>query len=268
MIIPWSGKIKPFCVYGNLYFVGTVPASAHLIDTGAGLILLDVGFPQSLHQVIESIWELGFDPRNIKYIVNSHGHYDHLGATRTLVEMTGAKTFLGREDADYANGKVNLTWADELGYHYYEHDYFQPDVLLDEGSLIELGNTSIRCKHTPGHTPGTMSFFFKVHGSDGDKVAGMFGGSGLNTQQKKFLDKYPFLYGMRAAFRKSILALLEEKVDIHIGNHVDNNDTVERGKAVLAGKADAFIDPENWQKFLYSKLQEFDELEANEKQGL
>ena len=264
MIVPWEGAVPPCCLYGNLYFVGTIPASVHLIDTGAGLILLDTGFPQSLYLVLESIRKLGFDPGNIKYIINTHGHYDHLGATRALVEMTGAKTFLGRLDEGYATGELDLSLAAEMGFNFYKHERFQPDVLLDDGSVIELGNTRIRCKHTPGHTPGTMSFFFSVHGPDGDKTAGMFGGSGFNTLSCAYMKTSPLLTGMRRAMRQSIDALMHEKVDIHVGNHVANNDTVGRIRAVLAGNRNAFVDPTEWQRFLLEKQDELEMLEQED----
>jgi metallo-beta-lactamase class B len=72
-------KITSFRIFGNLYYVGTRSGPSHLIDTGNGLILLDTGYPQTLHLLVQSMWELGFDPRNIKFIVHSHGHYDHIG---------------------------------------------------------------------------------------------------------------------------------------------------------------------------------------------
>ena len=56
----WESRMEPFRVFGNLYFVGTEPASAHLIDTGAGLILLDSGYPETLYLVLDSIRRLGF----------------------------------------------------------------------------------------------------------------------------------------------------------------------------------------------------------------
>ncbi|MCQ2380351.1 MAG: MBL fold metallo-hydrolase [Victivallaceae bacterium] len=267
MIIPNECAVKPFRIYGNCYFVGTIPASSHLIDTGDGLILIDPGFPQLLHLVLESIGELGFDPHDIRHIINTHGHYDHLGATRRLAEMTGAKTFLGREDADYANGKVDLSWAKELGYRYEEHEFFQPDVLLDDGSTIELGDTKIRCRHTPGHTPGTTSFFLTLHGDRGDKAAGMFGGNGVNTLRRDFLLAHPELATMRRAYRESIAKLMTESVDIHLGNHVNNNDTLRRGGEVLAGNPDAFVDPDDWRRFLRYRARQLDEIEENEPIG-
>lgn len=103
MKTPWIGYIKPFRMFGGLYFVGAKPAATHIIDTGDGLILLDSGYPQSLYLVTEGIREMGFSPMDIKYIIHSHGRYDYLGATKAIVELTDAKTFIGEQDVPYAN---------------------------------------------------------------------------------------------------------------------------------------------------------------------
>ena len=107
--------MEPFRVFGNLYFVGTEPASAHLIDTGAGLILLDSGYPETLYLVLDSIRRLGFRLEDLALILHSHGHIDHIGGTRALVELTGAKTAIGAADADTVRGRRPLTFAKELG---------------------------------------------------------------------------------------------------------------------------------------------------------
>ena len=73
------GDMKPFRLAGNIYFVGTYKASSHLIDTGDGLILIDTGYEETADVIVESVGALGFDIRDIKYILHSHGHYDHAG---------------------------------------------------------------------------------------------------------------------------------------------------------------------------------------------
>jgi len=138
---PWKGYMPPFKVWGNLYFVGTEHASTHIIDTGEGLIMLDSGYQHSLYLVLHNMHTLGLDPMQLKYIVHTHGHIDHCGATRALVEMTGAKTFLGEPDRDYVNGKLDLSWAKELDLYL---ETFEPDVLLNDGDTIVLGNTKIK----------------------------------------------------------------------------------------------------------------------------
>ena len=91
---PWDGSFEPIKIFGNLYFVGTPPASVHIVDTGDGLIMFDTGYQQSLYVVIDNIYRLGLDPHNVKYILLTHGHIDHMGGARALRELTGAKIAL------------------------------------------------------------------------------------------------------------------------------------------------------------------------------
>jgi len=246
-IIPWERSFPPFKIFGNLFFVGTEPASTHLIDTGEGLIILDTGYQHSLYLLINNIWELGFSPYDIKYIIHTHGHIDHFGATRALVELTGAKTFIGRPDEDYANGKLDLSFAKELGMEY--NETFQPDVLIDDGDIIRLGNTEISCVATPGHTPGAMSYFFNV--TDGKEIfrAGLHGGMGTNSLTTEFLNKYNLPFTLRDDFKSSMLRLNEEKVDIFLGNHMKHNRTKEKYRQILEGNLKAFVNPDEWQAY-------------------
>ena len=267
MAHPWKGYTKPFRIFGNLYFVGTVPASTHVIDTGAGLIMIDPGYPQSLYLVIDNMYRLGLDPHDLKIIVITHGHYDHLGAARALVEMTGAKTYIGKEDVTYANGKEDLTWAKELGTEYYEA--FEPDVLMSHGDVIALGNTRILVKDAPGHTPGTKAFFFDV--TDGEKTyrVGTHGGVGTNSMKKAFLERYGLPTSIREKFVPAIDELMKEKVEIFIGNHVHNNDTVGKG-ARITETENPFIETEDsvsWKAFLEKRKEMyFDVLKEEENQ--
>lgn len=259
---PWEGFVKPFRIFGNLYFIGTKPASTHLIDTGDGLVIIDPGYPQSLYLVINNIYELGFNPKDIKYIVITHGHYDHLGAVKALQELTGAKTFIGKEDVTYANGTDDLTWAKELGTEYYES--FEPDVLISDGDVIELGNTSILCKDAPGHTPGTKAFFFDVTDGKTTLRAAMHGGVGMRAMEKKFLDRYGLSTDVREKFVPAIEGFIDEKVDILLGNHVGNNDTV--GKSLeMTETYNPFINDTAWKEFLLKIIKKYNNLIENEK---
>lgn len=243
---PWKGYIPPFRLWGNVYFVGTGPASTHIIDTGDGLIMLDSGYQHSLYLVLQNMHALGLDPMNLKYIVHTHGHIDHCGATAALIQLTGAKTFIGAEDADYANGTLDLSWARELGL---ELEPFQSDVLLYDGDRICLGNTEITAVATPGHTPGAMSLLFDV--SDGTRTlrAGLHGGAGLNSMERAFLEKHGLPLTCRQDFLKAMDRLTGLEVDIFLGNHVEHNRTPERREQLLNGDTDAFVDPAKWGAF-------------------
>ena len=225
---PWEGRIEPFKIIGNVYFCGTFQASCHLIDTGDGLILIDPGYENTLYLVIASIYKLGFRPEDIKYIVNTHWHWDHTEATAALAELSGAKTLLGWQDEEKAKR------------------YFTPDILLKDGDTLTLGNTTMSFIETPGHTKGTVSFFFEIQENGVMYRVGMFGGAGANTLRKDAFD----FEGCREAYYASLERLQKEKVDVFIGNHVWNNDTFVKGKLLMETGENQFIDSGLWHKFL------------------
>lgn len=243
-IPPWEGSFPAFKIFGNLYFVGTQPASTHIIDTGDGLIMLDSGYQHSLYSVIDGIYSVGLNVHDLKYIIHTHGHIDHFGGTRALVELTGAKTFIGEQDRQYANGELDLSYAKELDMEY--NETFEPDVLLHDGDIITLGNTEIKCIATPGHTPGAMSYIFSAcDGTDTYRV-GLHGGMGINTMCREFLDKYNLSYDCRENFRNAMDRLAKEHVDIFLGNHMQHNHTPERYKELINGNKKAFVNPDEW----------------------
>ena len=257
---PWEGYLEPFKIFGNLYFVGTKFVSSHIIDTGEGLILIDSQYPQTLYLLLENIRAVGLDPYDIKYILHSHGHYDHLGGTSALVDLIGCKTVIGRPDRDYANGTVDLTWAKELGHTYYE--MFEPDILADDGYVLELGNTRIRCVSTPGHTPGTLSFFFDVTDGKTTYAAAMFGGAGMNSLYNEFLDSYGLPHSLRDDFLASLEKVRDEHVDIIVGNHPGDSQIIQKYPIFKAGEENPFIDPEAWRRRLDQFRERFEDMVA------
>jgi metallo-beta-lactamase class B len=242
----WEGSFEPIRIFGNLYFVGTVPASTHIIDTGDGLIMLDAGYLEAKDEIISNMENLGLSVGDIKYILLTHGHVDHAGAARAMRELTGAKIAIGAADREYVNGENDLTYAREYEMTF---DFFEPDILLADGDVITLGGTSIRAVATPGHTPGAMSYFFDV--TDGCETfrAGLHGGMGTNTMTSEYLDKYSLPYTLRDDFRRSMKRLAEERVDIFLGNHMQHNKTGEKADKVRAGDKYAFVNPDEWSPY-------------------
>lgn len=260
MDTPWKHYMEPFKIKGNLYFVGCWAASSHLLDTKDGLVLIDTGYPQNLYLLIYSIHKLGFDVKDIKHIVHSHGHYDHCGATKALVELTGAKTYIGRGDEQYVDGTLDLTWAKELGYRdYYEE--FTADVIMEDGDVLDFGDTKIEIVSTPGHTPGTVSMFFEVTEDGKTYKVATHGGVGVNTMSADFLNKHGMSFECREKFIAAIDRIKDRHVDIFIGNHVWNNDADGRYERAAAGDGDAFVNAESWKTFLEECVQTVRDLE-------
>ena len=243
-------KVTPFRMIGNVYFVGTVEASSHLIDTGDGLILIDTGYEENAETVVESMNTLGFDIKDVKIILHSHGHYDHTGATAKILTLVpSAKTYLSFHDIRYIKG-------------------FQPDFDIQDGDVIALGNTKIECWFTPGHTEGSVSFFLDVVEDGQTYRAGMFGGSGVNQLKKDFMNSRQVPYLCRGLFFDSVERLLTRKVDVMIGNHSWQNHTLEKYEKMKDAKLNPFIDPLEWDAYLtrlHNSLQKVIETECRTK---
>ena len=175
---------------GNLYFVGTKEASSHVIDTGDGLIMIDTGYEETVDAILGSMAILGFDPKDIKIILHSHGHGDQTdGTARMLTLCPDAKTYLSFFDLKYIKG-------------------FTPDFDIKDGDVISLGNTEIYCMFTPGHSEGSVSFFFDVTEDGKTYRAAMFGGSGVNQLKKDYMNRNCVPYRCRGLFFDSIDRLL------------------------------------------------------------
>lgn len=259
---PWLWDVAPFRIADNLYYVGNKDVSCHLVDTGEGLLLLDTSYTQASYLLLESIRELGFDPHDIKWILHSHGHIDHFGCTRMLVEKYGCETYFPEVDLPLLNERADLNWSEQFGQNYeppYD-TYFIPDVLLRPGDVLTFGNTKVEIYDAGGHTPGTLALRFTLPG--GLKAA-MHGGVGVNTLSNAYSKKKELGTSWRDAFIRNVRALYDLEVDIVLGNHPAQSNTFEK-MARLGEEKNPFVDPGEWNRMLdgcvakYNKLQEKD----------
>lgn len=262
---PNPNDYGPFCIFGNLYFVGTRDVGSHLIDTGEGLILLDTQYPQLFDNMVGKIEKLGFSLSDIKILLHSHGHVDHVGGTARLAAMTGARTYIGALDRDMAEGKVNTSFADELGFRF--DGFFKPDVLLSDGDEIRLGNTVIRAVHSPGHTPGTMSYFLDITDGTDTYRAGMMGGSGHKSMEYAHLNKYGISDRWRRGFPDVIERLRKERVEVMMGNHNGDLKTAERYAEMVRTGKNTFIDPAAWGAHLDRVLARYYKMIEEDRKG-
>lgn len=259
---PWMLRLPAARVFGNLYFVGNRDGASWLVETEEGLILLDTNYPTAGTLLINAIWSLGFDPGKIIAVFHTHGHFDHFGSTALIKNLSGAKTYLGREDARMFRQRPELALIQDSRGAFLE--VFQPDVEVNDGDEFTFGTTKLRCVACPGHSPGATSYFFNV--SDGQRtlMAGLHGGAGLNTLCADFREQYGVDW--RKDFRDSIRKVLEEPVDIFLGNHTGQNRTEEKLER-LVQEPMAFVCPGEWKRFLLELENRFCEMEEDERRA-
>ncbi len=95
----WSRPYEPFRIAGNLYYVGTYDLACYLITTPEGNILINTGLASSASQIKRNVEKLGFNFNDIKILLITHAHYDHVGALAAIKKMTGAKLMVNENDA-------------------------------------------------------------------------------------------------------------------------------------------------------------------------
>ena len=227
-----QNRVKPFHMIGNVYYIGTDKFSCHMIDTGEGLILIDTGAEENAPMIVESLAELGYQVADVKYIVHSHGHFDHSHATPEIVRLSGAKTWLHKEDVRYLEGK------------------FVPDHYIEEGDVLQLGNVKMDFIHAPGHTVGTVAMFFDVEENGKTYREGMFGGAGANQLKKNYLKRQCLSYFQRGMFFETLEMLKNYTVDVPLGNHPYHTHTLQKAALAETAQVNPFIDPQWWNGFM------------------
>ena len=167
-------KIEPYKAFDNVYYVGICWVSAWLITSPNGHVLIDTLYGPYTSQLLENIRTLGFDPKDIKLVVVTHGHVDHAGGIGQLKSDLAPGTRFAMTQEGWREGK------EESSHPRWPWVMIEPDIVLTDGQTVTGGDVAIQAFETPGHTMGTASFAFDAR--DGGRTYRAFtvGGLGLN----------------------------------------------------------------------------------------
>lgn len=236
----WNAPLAPFNVIGNIYYVGTETVSSFLITTPDGHFLIDGVLPQSVPQIVANIHALGFDIRDVKYLLNSHAHYDHAGGLAGLQRLSGARMVASAAD----RGPLE---QGDIGYGPSAGIRFPPvriDQVVTDGDELTLGGVTLAAHMTPGHTAGCTSWSMRVSGADGAPHTAFFHCSSTVGGNSLAPEVYP---GIVAAYRLTFERLREQRADVFLANHDGLFDLHAKRARQLAGDANAFVDSDELQ---------------------
>lgn len=217
----WLKPVPPEKIFGTSYLVGFEGLSVALIDAGDGLILIDGALPQAAPSILANVRALGFDPKDIKFILSTEPHWDHAGGFAALARDTGATVVASERGAEGLRAGA-LAEDDPQRAYGGEWPAVTTQVrVVKDGDALRLGSTAITAHATPGHTMGSMSWSWRA--CEGMACKTIVFASSLNPVSA---DGYrytsaagkPFVSG----FGKSYRAMDAMPCDILISAHPDN----------------------------------------------
>ena len=153
----WLTPQKPARLFGNSYQLGFGGLSVGLIQTDAGLILIDGAVPQAVGAIEENMRALGFSIRDVKLILSTEPHYDHAGGIPALARDSGA-TVVASAYAARSLRRGIVDPADPQAADLLPIPAIARIRIARPGVPIRLGNVSITPVASPGHTMGSMSW--------------------------------------------------------------------------------------------------------------
>ncbi|TZG24159.1 subclass B3 metallo-beta-lactamase [Sphingomonas montanisoli] len=173
----WLTPQTPIKVFGRTYLVGYDGLTVALIKTDDGLVLIDGAVPQAVRGIEANIRTLGFDIKDVKYILSTEPHYDHAGGIAALQRDSGARVVSSiPAAAELRTGKGSASDPQASWLSTYPG---VPKVLgLRDGMTIRIGGMTIRAVATPSHTAGSMSWTWKD--CEGDVCKNIVFGSSLS----------------------------------------------------------------------------------------
>lgn len=252
--IAWNRPAEPFRLIDNVHYVGTHGLSAFLITDPKGHVLIDGGLPESAPLIADNIRKLGFEPKDIRYILVNHAHYDHSGGLAALKTETGAMLLASAGD------RPSLESGRTEGRP--ELDGF-PAVSVDreigDGETIELGGIRLTTMVTPGHTPGCTSWL--LHGPNRSVLFAC----SLTVAGQDLIDD-PSYPQAAADFRRTFAKLRATEADVFLNFHPDFFNLDQKRARQIAGDQTAFVDAAELERQVERAERMFEEELARQKQ--
>ena len=249
--LAWNEPVAPFKIIGNVYYVGAAGVSAFLVRTNDGSILIDGGLPETAPRIAQSIKTLGFDIRDVKYLLNSHGHFDHAGGLAELKRLTGASLLMSSPDAEaIAAGAQNMPAV-------------KADRLLRDRDTVTLGGITLTAHLTPGHTRGCTTWTMKVE--EAGRMHDLLVHCSTSVVDTLIGNKdYPDIV---SDYQRTFARLDALKADVFLGAHPAFFGMEEKRRKMRPGGPNPFVDSTELRRFNDRSKRDFEAALARERAG-
>ena len=220
----WDKPAPPVRIHANTYLVGTCGISSILITGTDGDILIDGGTEGGADLIAENIRSLGFNLRDVKIILHSHEHFDHVGGIARLQQLTGAQLYASAPAAKVFETGTAGPGDPQAGMHK-PFPAAKVDRVIGDGQTVRLGNLMLTAVATPGHTPGALSWHWVS--CDGGVCRSIVYADSLSPVSRdnyRFSDHPDYV----AAFRASIAKVAALDCEILVTPHPSASGMIKR----------------------------------------
>jgi len=234
----------PHKVAGDIYYVGSRDISSYLVTSPDGHAIINSGFEETVPLIRASVEKLGFKMRDVKVLLHSHAHSDHVAGHALLQELTGATVFVmhGDDDVIRSGGK---------GQYLYTDSRWRPcpvDRVLKDGDKVEIGGTTLVARRTAGHTRGCTTWTCRV--TDGDKKLDVVVVGSPNVNPGFQLVNNADYPHIADDYAKGFSILKKLPCDVFLGAHGKYYGMLEKFERFGDGKPNPFIDPDGYKAYI------------------
>jgi metallo-beta-lactamase class B len=233
----------PHRIVGNVYFVGTEIHGAFLVATPAGHVLINTNFEETVPLLRDSVEKLGFRFADIRIVLGSHAHGDHMEGDALVKQLTGAQVMAMAEDVPALErmrpgGKPHPV-----------------DRVLHDGDEVTLGGTTLVARHTPGHTPGTTTWTLRAEEEGREYHVVILGGMGVTENAPLWAAGAPT--PLARSYAESFALLRSIPCDVPLGSHTSMYRMAEK-YARLGKGPNPFVDSEAYLEELDARERVYD----------
>jgi len=248
----WNAPFPPHKVIGNIYYVGSAELASFLITTPQGHILINSDFESTVPVIRTSVEKLGFKFSDIRILLGSHAHGDHMEGDAMVKELTGARVMAMEQDVALLQKMTPGGKPHPI------------DRVLKDGDQVTLGNATLTAHLTAGHTPGCTTWTTKAEENGKSYNVLIVCSVGFNPGYVLVGNKdYP---SIADDYARSFKALRTMPVDVFLGAHGSFYGLQAKYAKLQQGGANPFIDPAGFKAYLDDKEKAFQAELARQKQ--
>ena len=240
----------PIRIVGNLYYVGDTDLAAYLIVTPKGDILINSGFEYSVNEIRDRMKSLGFRITDIKILLATHAHSDHVAAMATIKRLSGAKMWAIEQEAEL------LETGGKTDYLFGSAGWFPPvkvDQTFKDGDKIELGGYTLTAYLTPGHTKGSTSYTINI--VEGNHEYHVLIANLPNINEGTVLIRNPQYPAIAADYAHTFEVLRRLPCDIYLSSHGGQFGLLAKYQPGKPYNPNTFVDPDGLPRVL-NRLEE------------